>query len=152
MHTLCPGCKKNYRFVHPADFELSKSFYQNPNITQLRKEYNFLTKKAIVNQLTKLKIPVKTYSLHYLLYNYRNFSDWDLKDLTDMFEFNRKNIKFLVLYHHKIEDKTSRKFYYSIYENILNEKPIKTIVSETGVNYESLYFVKKFLLDNEITY
>lgn len=146
----CPSCRPFQAVIPPADHSLVSLFIQNPDVVYLRDEFNFPTTKAVLNSLSKLRVPVRKYTLYYLLYNTLKYHSWSLAELTQRYEFNAKNLRFKVMYHSSLPEGEKEK-YGGIYHMMFVERsPVTSIQKEYGIHHELLQRCRQFLIERKI--
>lgn len=117
----------------------------------LRDEFNFPSRKATVNCLSKLRVPVRKYTLYYLLYNHARFKSYVYSDLVDKYEFNTRNLRFSILYHQLLPTQALRDRFLGVFEGLfVNGRPLTGLEKEFGIHHELLTRCREFFLDRKI--
>lgn len=146
----CKSCKPFQEWIPSANHAVVTLFRTNPSITFLRDEFNFPSKKAVVNCLSKLRVPVHKYTLYFLLYNRSSLSCLSYTDLIDRYAFNPKSLVFRVLYHLQLPSGEKEK-YQKIYEGMfINPVPMRSLEKDSGIHHELLARCQRLLLDRKI--
>lgn len=149
----CDSCQRFKSLLPYTHHELVKRFIRNPDVKLLALEFNFNSRSALINALNKLRVPVKKYTLNYLLFNYRNFNDLRIDELTSMYEFNSQSIRFLVVYFNSLKDEVTRKKYGRIWMELHTDSPeYYAIEKSLKIHHGTLRLLKKFITDRKIVY
>ena len=149
----CDSCQRFKSLLPYTHHELVKTFIRNPDIKLLAAEFNFNTRSSVVNALTKLRVPVKKYTLNYLLFNHKKFAHLLVKEIVSRYEFNHQSIRFMVVYHSSLENNEARVRYSMIWEELCKEEPdYPYLEKKTKVHHDTLRLLKKFISERKIVY
>lgn len=146
----CPSCRPFQAIIPPADHILVSLFIQNPDVVYLKDEFNFPTTKAAINSLSKLRVPVRKYTLYYLLYNVSKYCSWGVHELKSKYEFNSNNLLFKVVYHNSLPEGDKEKYSRVHHMLFIEKASLVAIQRECGIHHELLQRCKQFLVDRKI--
>ena len=149
----CDRCSKYKSLLPYVDHDIVRKFIENPNLSLLGKEFNFPSKSSVVSALVKLRVPVKKYTLNYLLFNKDKLSLIPVSELVRDYEFNDRSLRFLVAYSDFLVSSDDRGKYTRIRDVVSNDQVISVSTSkELGVHHEVLNLLRKFFRDRKIIY
>lgn len=147
----CPECRKVSHTVHSADYSIVRLFIQNPDVIELRDAFNFSSRKAVLNCLGKLRVPVRKYSLYYLFYNHDRLRNTPHEQLIHRYEFNQNSLRFLILYSQSLPTEADRLKYTHIRERLFDpETSLRSLHKEYGIHHELLSRCREFFTDRKI--